>query len=260
MKLKKRRKLKPRTKQNPDFGKSGYVVVTVKIILRWVVLVGLIIGLFYIWSSDLLRINRVTCVDSNNLICNEVVMAELNRYKGEHTFLVETVEIANKIENANATYDNVRIEARLPDELIAFIDQKIAQVSLQVATQSAALVVDEKMIVIERRDSLVQGSDRIITRSAGSLTIGDQVSDKPTIWAVSLLTELKEQFVPFSLIRVIDYSTVVVELRDGRETWFLVGKDVVRQVTSLQLILSKATIQPLPSIIDLRFEEPVLRS
>jgi hypothetical protein len=54
-------------------------------------------------------------------------------------------------------------------------------------------------------------------------------------------------------------TTIIAELPQGQKALFTATKDYVSQVTALQQILSVATIDSSAPVIDVRFDQPVLK-
>lgn len=76
---------------------------------------------------------------------------------------------------------------------------------------------------------------------------------------VKLEKILLSQKIPFSKINVASDSSFVVSLQDGGEVGISQKKDFVAQISSLQLILSRLTIEGKKfKFLDLRFDKPVI--
>ncbi len=77
---------------------------------------------------------------------------------------------------------------------------------------------------------------------------------------INRITELlKEKRISFSGVFVYDASSYLIKLGSGEDVFLARGKSLVEQVSSLQLILSRLTIEgKRVSRVDFRFDTPVL--
>lgn len=76
---------------------------------------------------------------------------------------------------------------------------------------------------------------------------------------LSLQSLLYKNNVPFSDIKVASDSSYLITLKDGSEVNFSSKKDVSSQISSLQLILSRLTIEGKKfKRLDLRFDKPII--
>jgi len=74
-----------------------------------------------------------------------------------------------------------------------------------------------------------------------------------------LENQLEKANVPFSTISLISDGSFVVMLKDGGEVILSSKKDIKSQISSLQLILSRLTIEGKRlKILDFRFDNPVV--
>lgn len=101
---------------------------------------------------------------------------------------------------------------------------------------------------------LFQKLKRIVYVSPISKQNQDQTTDINTIKSL-----LSEKHVRFSLVSPIDSSSYLITLLAGEEVIITAKKSFIDQVSSLQLVLSRLTIEgKRVSRIDFRFDTPVL--
>jgi hypothetical protein len=74
-----------------------------------------------------------------------------------------------------------------------------------------------------------------------------------------LKEELKQKNIAFTDVKVASNSSLMVSLKEGGIVTFSSQKDILTQISSLQFILSRLTMEgKLFSQLDLRFEKPVI--
>lgn len=228
-------------------------------IVRWLSLV-LVVGLIYLlFSSSFFRIQNIECASLNEAPCDQNVVAELNKHKDKLIFTTKTHEIEEKIKRADPIYSGVEITAILPNTLKALMNKKDFYANLQVSTNSASLIVDQNKLVVDKQPYPTPGTFSIISSSASQYVVGDEILDADTLTAFEVANELRRNYLSFNQIYFISSNEIIISLHHDRIAIVTGTENISRQVTSLQLILSKATISPEPRIIDMRFDMPVLK-
>jgi ribosomal protein L23 len=228
-------------------------------ISRWLA-VFIIIGLVYLlFSSTAFRIQNIECVSLNQAPCDPNVVAELNRHINKLIFTVNTQEIKEKIKKADPIYSGVEIEAILPNTLKVTMNKKDFFANLQVSSNSASLIIDQDQIVVDKQPFPTPGTFTIIVSSADQYSVGDRLIDSNTLIAFEVADALRINYLSFNQIYFISNTEIIISLHDDKTAIVTGVGDISRQVTSLQLILSKATISPEPRVFDMRFDMPVLK-
>ena len=228
-------------------------------ILHWL-LVFIAIGIVYLlFTSSFFRIQNIECSSLNETPCDQNVVAELSRHKNELIFTTNTQEIEEKIKKADPIYSGVEISVILPNTLKAIMNKKDFFANLQVSSNSASLIVDQDQVVVDKQPFPTPGTFSIISSSANQYVVGDKILDSNTLIAFEVASELRRNYLSFNQIYFISSNEIIISLHDNKTAIVTGVGDIPRQVTSLQLILSKATISPEPRTIDMRFDMPVLK-
>lgn len=228
-------------------------------IFRWLTLIFVVSLIYLLFSSSFFRIQNIECSSLNETPCDQNVIAELNRHQGELIFTTNIHEIEEKIKKADPIYSGVEINAILPNTLKASMNKKDFFANLQVSTNSASLIVDQDQVVVDKQPFPTPGTFSIISNSANQYVVGDKISDPDTLIAFEVANELRRNYLSFNQIYFINNNEIIISLHHNKIAIVTGVGDISRQVTSLQLILSKATISPEPRIIDMRFDMPVLK-
>ncbi|MFC1653939.1 FtsQ-type POTRA domain-containing protein [Patescibacteria group bacterium] len=228
-------------------------------ILKWLFVLFVFFLISWSLTSSFFRINVIECSTATDKPCDQEVLAELNRYKGQSTFLVNTKKIENKIASANPTYSGISVTARLPNIISINMDSKKTYANLKVASKSATLIVDQDLFVVSKQPKPTPGAFTIISKDIYTLGVGDKIEDELTLSAFSIAEEFVKNYLSFEEVNVVSKTEIIIKISGEKTAIITSTEDVPRQVTSLQLILSKATISPEPRIYDMRFDKPVLK-
>jgi hypothetical protein len=228
-------------------------------IIRWLLLILLMGGSYWLFTGDYFRVSKITCENQQGKTCDEVVMAELGSHRGESIFAVHTKAIKNKLEKASPAYQEVVVLAKLPNLLSVTMRDKVDYANLKVASNSAVFLVDQNLLIVNKTDAPTRGIFTIIAENAQKYGVGDQITDETLVKTFDLVELLRKSYLQFDEITVSSPTMVIVTLPEGKRALFTTTRDLPRQVTSLQLILSKATIAKEPQEYDMRFDKPVLK-
>ncbi len=227
--------------------------------VRWILVLALISFLWWLIYGSIFKISQILCINQDDESCDQYVIAELNNYKGESTFLIHTKDIAIKLGKANPAYQNISVIAKLPNVLEVSLEDEPKYANLKIASNSASLVVDQNYLIVGESPNPSPGLFTIVAPSAVNLGVGDQINDQTLLQTFQIANQLKQHYLSFDHLTMTSASHIKATLPDGKSAIFTTTANIPRQVTSLQLILSKATISPEPYEIDLRFDKPVLK-
>lgn len=228
-------------------------------IVRWFLVIVLALGTYALFKGNYFRLSEITCKNHQGETCDEVVLAELSNHKGKSVFNINTKAIKEKLQKANPAYQDIAVLVKLPNILTVTMRDKVDYANLKVASSSAVFLVDQNLLIVNKTDNPTRGIFTIIAESAAQYGVGDQITDDTLVKTFNLVELLRKNYLQFSEITVSSPTKVIVGLPEGKRAIFTTTRDLPRQVTSLQLILSKATIAKEPQEYDMRFDKPVLK-
>lgn len=228
-------------------------------IIRWSIVLLLIGVSLATFKGPYFRLSKISCINQEEKECDPVVMAELENHRGRSIFTINTKSIEEKLEKANPSFQNVAVVTKLPHELIVTMVDKVEYTHLKIASSSAIFLVDQNLRIVDKTQNPNAGKFTIQTEKASEYGVGDRIEDDVLVKVFELGRLLQMNYLSFSLITVGSPTYVVIDLPESKKAVFTTTKDLSRQVTSLQLILSKATITKEPREYDMRFDKPVLK-
>jgi hypothetical protein len=243
---------------NPDtFHLDQKQVVTS--IIPWVISLVFIIALAFLLRSDMFRLRQYTCTYLDQAPCPPQVTAEIDKQLGTSIFLFSPQNLRQKLLQAIPQTETIDITVSWPDSVDLTFTSSELLANLQSATNSASLTIAANRIIIDYQALPDTTLPVIISPAVASLRVGDKATDPALEYSLSLITTLKDHYIKAHILDSSDPTAIIVSLNDGFQAIFNHHRDLSRQVTSLQLILSKATIDPDLRIIDVRYDQPVLR-
>ncbi|OGV94627.1 hypothetical protein A3A66_01240 [Microgenomates group bacterium RIFCSPLOWO2_01_FULL_46_13] len=238
--------------------RKRYYIIGVGNVFRWFLVMTTIFLVGYLWWSPWLRIQTIECKEAGKSECSEVVWAEAKQYLGHHTFLLKPEALEERLLSVNPRFTKVAVEPQLPQTLVVNINYSQAAAMLVTSGNEQGLVVDETGKVVGMEKSSTSQLPIITVPVLDEVVIGNTIKEPTHLAALVLIQELNERLMTFEHLEVVVNGEIRLRLPGGKIAIFSAGSDLSRQVTSLQLILTKATIDKYREI-DLRFEHPVLR-
>lgn len=257
----KRQKKKHNSKaKNHVSSRSVYFVVTFRQIFPWILLVMLAMLVLLFFTLPNFRVQKIECKYFEEEQCPIEILSELERLKGEHILLVDLEQTQIKLYQALPNTSMVWGSKKLPDTVNFefFPHEEFAYI--QTATGERALVLSPGLEVIGDTEILKPDLPVILYSQAFNYSLGDHVSEIEVNFASYLIELLKNEVIGFSLIGIVDHELIKVRLNDGREVHFSAAVDPDKQIESLVKVLNKLELDETSRIIDVRFDQPVIKS
>lgn len=233
-----------------------YLVVTKKH-LAWVLGAGVATTLVGWLLFAGFTIKTIACQKDEGE-CNEQVEAELKQLMGSSLLTFRSDRLVVKLTSADPAIEKIEVTTRFPNQLLVHIRSRQPEVMLKTTQSSKALIADAQGVVYKVADPEDGWLPLIVSDALAGETIGKKITDPPLLAAIKLATTLKEHFIAFREIR-IQNASLLVSVTKQTVAVFSHERDIEKQVSSLQLILSQVTIGSEPITIDVRFKKPVLR-
>jgi hypothetical protein len=228
-------------------------------LLSWLIVLFTSIALVVILRSDYWHIQSHICTYFEQAPCPDIIEAELSNYNGKNILLFSPDLLEQKLLAVEPRAKSVNVFVQLPHIIQVEFMQEDLLANVKIATNSASLLVSNSYIVTSQSLTPNARIPEVIYPQGNVLRMGDKITDSPLAFSLQIIQELTESFI--NIHRVIVYSDrlILVDLSKNRQAIFTTHADLSWQVTSLQLILSKATISQDMPVIDVRYEQPVLR-
>jgi len=249
-----KRKLK-KTKYFKPPSSKFFVVTTQKLV--WP-LVALSVTLLIAWTylSGFFNVKKTLCI-SGERPCGEAISAEINKLIGQNILTFRASVLEQKLKKADISIQNVTTAISLPSTIKVSLSSRNDFSTLAAATDSATIFVDQNLVPfkVEKKSSTPA---QIFSPLVSNLELGEQITNPIILSAIKLTQSLNDNFISFKFI-TIHSDRLQVVLKNNQQALFSHLDNYSISVPSLQLILSRATIEPKPKTIDLRFKKPVLR-
>ena len=212
--------------------------------ISWLLLLAATLILFV---SPLFRATIILCqVDINP--CPPEVIEFLSSFEHRPLLLLQPNKLTPVIKRLKPEFDQVQISLELPQTLRIKITSRIPVAVLVTGSTTPAFLVDNQGTILSPTSpSASFPAINLSTPSASLITA-----------SVKLISLLNQAFIPYYDLISTQSSIIDVHLKPTGLARFSLLTDLSVQVNSLQLILHKSTIVPSGSIIDVRFNKPVL--
>ena len=235
--------------------KSKFLLLTKR---RLFILLLFGLGGYVIWwlvFSDYFSISDVSCtLDSGQ--CNEQILAEIDKNKGKSSLRFNTHELEDKISKSDPYISKAEVKIQLPNKIKVTLSVRQSFISLRTINSNFEMVVDDQGYVFRINNQPENTTPSVFVKEITE-ELGTRIKDENLLLTLKLVKLLNEQFITFSSLS-LDKETATVVLSDDVQAIFSVQENITRQVTSLQRILSQATIDSEFKIIDIRYEKPII--
>lgn len=215
--------------------------------------------LLLILYHPLFHLRHLNCSFDLNQPCPLVIIRDLEHYLSKPTLRLNPTDLKTKYLNLIPEVEAVELAILFPHTLNINFSTTQPIAAVMTAPDSPALLISSSHIAQSVVDELPPGTYLIIYPEAYRISLGDAIEDPALKFALQLGSSLEASSISLKDIEIISQDTILANLEMGSVAIFTSLIDLDRQLTSLQLILSKATIDPGYRFIDVRFDEPVLR-
>lgn len=252
------RKRKHRFDQARRRASSRYWVLTKRSLLPLLILVLGIILIYWIVFGKALSIQSVNCQQDDSF-CDEQILAELGRFKGNSILSFEPDPLIDKLTKADPKIDSIKVAIEFPKSITVNIKTRKPIVALKTVKSNKAFLVDKEEMVFGLTQDESKLPPLVIIDDLTEIQIGKQITNQKIKSSIKLAILMGESFIGYSQL-TLNQDAVEVTLTGGSTAIFSHRRDLKSQVTSLQQILSQATIDQRPVKIDLRYDKPVVNS
>lgn len=262
-----------------------YKIITIFILIF--ILIGIIyrFGLFNINQIEVKK-NNVQCFDDQKFLSEfNTSKLSLSEIKNENILFFNEQRIKNKIFSEYVCVKNISFEKKFPNKLKIIINgrKSIAKISSYKSNELIDLkeleaTVSSEAALLDWSSSETSSTDNFIIDDEGIIFTNKDENGLPVLYmpiADNLLkignklknTDFKKVSLLFNKLSQMNVNLLQTKLSGQNlqvlgqpKIVFLLEKDVLKQLASLQLILEKAKIDERNmEIIDLRFDKPVVK-
>lgn len=228
-------------------------------VFAWFIVLIISTALIILLQSDYWHIKSHTCTYFQDAPCPDIIEAELTNYYGKNILSFSPYLLKHKLLAVEPRAKNVNVSVQFPHTIqIKFVQEDLLA-NVKIATNSASLLVSNSYVVTGQSYTPNARIPEVIYPQAINLRMGDKITNSPLEFSLKIIQDLTESFIDIHRVIVYSDRLILVDLPKNRQAIFTTHADLSRQVTSLQLILSKATIAQDMPVIDVRYEQPVLR-
>jgi cell division septal protein FtsQ len=204
------------------------------------------------------RIREIECRRDGEQ-CRDQIMAEIKKIEGRSLLTFKAADIVSKLEKADPSIQLIKAESHLPDKVILSIVSRKPFAIISTSTNSASLLVDAQGFVFQKDKDFFQLLPTVLLNSDTNLSLDELNENQEIKQACRLIAAMQDNFVNFKTLEIRENSFVIF-LDNKVRVIFSQDDDFENKVTSLQRILSQATIESKEAIIDLRYQKPVIKN
>lgn len=182
------------------------------------------------------------------------MMIELDKSRfGKNLLILPTEKLRADLLSTYPLLSDVKFEKKYPGTLVVHLVRRNTFAVLR--TEGNEYAVDERGLVLGGVDS--SGGYPVLEFTAGILSIGSKVIHPGVISALAFLKRLNGGL---PVLRMVERDSLSIQAVSGHTTIFLPQSgDMSGKADTLQTIVEGFRIKgALPTVIDLRFEKPII--
>jgi cell division septal protein FtsQ len=196
-------------------------------------------------GPSLFRLQTILCqVDVDP--CPPELIAYLSGFKQRQLWLINRSRLATEVSQLYPNSAATQVLVSLPKTLRVVITSR---------TPVALLVTAAGLVPIDSTGALLTPTAQLSPLPVVNLSTP---SGELVTASLDLLTRLNQAFITATALVSSQSGVLDAKLASGQLARFSLLKNFAPQVSSLQVILHKSTIVPPASVIDVRFDKPVL--
>lgn len=217
-----------------------------------------LIPLTYLLLTRVLVIRHVTCT-LNQAPCPDFIQAELNHLVGQPYFQLNLQPVSAKITGFNPSIVNISHRFTPPQTLNLHLSQAPSLAYLAVSSQSATLTVSSNHY-ITHQSSEEPLSGVIIASQSADLKVGQGITDHQLLLAFDLTELLHDYYISYHHLDINQPDKAVLSLTNSTTAYLSLFLNLEHQVKALSILLNQLPENSPAHIIDLRPQNPILRS
>lgn len=252
------KRILPRRTQEFKPQRSKYLVLTQKALLIISFPALLVVSTLILIKSGYFNVNTIDCTHDYQPCSDPFLLAELQKSEGFSIFQIDTSALEFRITSAKRTVGKVVVKKVYPSTLEVEIFTRSPKVAVTVKNGIGGWVVFSEDYVVLRAMDTDPNVPTVYVSSLEGLSVGEYVSDVSLTQSLKLAMTISDLFIKTKAIELTDY-TITITLLDGKTVLMSTRKDIADQLTTLQQILATSTIIQDKNIIDIRFNQPVLK-
>ncbi len=235
------------------------LALIIKSISAFLVFVGLIYLVIFIFRSDYFKVSNLVC-QRNGLPCTDKEKVLFFQVLGKNIFTLDSKKIAEDIKAENFLIKEVEIEKKLLNKVVVRLEiyQPFAYLS---PDEEKWFILSESGYLMEEKQEAKENLPKIIIKNlAADLKVGEKLDQKEILSALEIIGLTKDNSIQLQKIMLDREKVITLALNEDILASFSAQKNIGLQVDSLLFILRQSKIEgSLPRFIDLRFDKPVVR-
>lgn len=238
--------------------RSKYLVITADYLIPIFICIGLALGFWLIRYTPYFQIKNVHCSLDFSPCTDPIVLAELEKIKGQNIFMFNPATIKSRLTSGDFTIRAAEVTRKLPGDVEVNLQSVYPVVALKIDGLDTWITFDATFRVIGTRPN-DPNVPTVVVQGPITVTVGKKLTDETIQKSLNLARTLADQLFTVKTVTLVDADSINLTLENGLLAVFTPKKDVSVQLKVLQAVLADATILKGVHTIDVRFSQPVLR-
>lgn len=240
--------------------RSKYFVLTTELLLPLGIILFFILAIYLSLFSPLFSVTEIECELDYQPCTNEILTAELATYQGENLLRFPAAKLQNRLLSGDFTLREVELTRRFPHTLVLNLLSSYPVVALRLQDETSKwLTFDQAYRVIAVRDSDPNVAT-LTVEQAPAFQLGQPLADQDLVSSLQLTSQLAKELTSLDTLSLTGDSTLILDFAGGLRALLTTDKPLAPQLTKLQSLLADQEVKREYRLIDVRFDQPVLKT
>lgn len=221
----------------------------------------LVASAYVLHRSGIFTIRKVHCI-ADGAACPDYIQAELDTHRGSSLFFTDFYTVGEEITRLAPSYAHVEITKQFPD-IVSFAFSKAHPAYLLVDQGGQPWVIDEAGFVIATGSADIEVPTVYTDATMPYLpSLRDRLTPELHQHLITTLETTESLSLDDARLTLTNEQEARLDLPEKRQAMFMLGRSQ-EQLTKLGYLLKRfdfETIKEPVSVIDLRYEQVILRS
>lgn len=239
---------------------SKYFVATSEYLVPIITLVLALAAIYTLYFSPVFKVSQILCTQDVSESCqNTHLLAEHNHFLGHNLFLLNLNDVKTRALQADQTIREIKYQKTLPSTLVIDVQSVYPTLALGTVGVDRLFVLDDDYRVIKTSTEYPH-VPVVLTANSLSHQVGERLGDDLLRLQLSTCLAIAKS-IPGTTKFLLNERDITVELEGGAlSALFTTERPLDTQLNALHAVRQGVTISNRGVVIDLRYQQPIIKN
>lgn len=215
--------------------------------------------IYLLMFSNFFKVKVVNCQLDFEPCSDPHLLAELDSLKGQNIFQIKEGVLIAKLTSGNFQIRGGDLKVSLPSSLALQLDSIYPILGIKLSTEAKYVTLDSELRVIKYTEAY-PNVPTLVVNTPLTFQVGQKLENEVVVKNALATLEIIKTIKGVTKIELEEQGNLNLYIKDKPTALLTIEKDVAYQLGALQQILEEDTITAGSRQIDVRFNQPILRS